>query len=771
MTVSTVVDHNDYTGNGVTTSFPYTFRIFKKTDLAVSVVDLNENITVLVLDTDYTVTNAGGYNGGSVVLTAPLANGWKISIARELEPTQETDLRNQGKFFAEVHEDAFDKLTMLIQQAYSVFRLALRKPSSIANWYDALGNYIRNMRDPRDPQDAATKNYVDTLASGNLSRTLRVPEPINQLPSAADRANKIPAFDSAGNAIVIAPPSGSASEVMVILAGKDGYSYIGEVQSIAGFNGMTGATGKKVRLKGWYAGSSVGGGDFYFDATIAKSNHDGGVYISPTVPYTTAANFVNGVGETDTSGSGVWVRSDIVSELRGEWYGMVSGVDITAMSNKMSATAGKKGLGLVWPAGTFSVTGTITVLCDNTANGQVKYLRGSSKRGTLFLIDVVATTGVAMDVIGSIGAANPMHDMITIEGLKFRGNGTKAAGTIYLGTGLSIRNMLGFHLKDVNTENLNRGLVIQNSLYGMAISCRFQGCGECVLMRRNGLTTGGNAVHFLRCDFNDNTTYAVHAIESHSVKFTECTFEGNGGKTDGSGSLIVGIACVQFSDAGAAGGVIGVFDTCYFESNAIIDVKHIVNTNYNQSVTLRNTIHNKTRNDIVGPRIQMINTNAGMSSGRKASLCLHGVKMYSGANNADATYPDIEVTGFTALGYGHGEILDYDNTFTANTQIAKDGYVAHKKAPDDGFICRGLSAGGFTPLSSRNVISCTRQSTGTYRIITNQLTSQMTFLAQLDNLGFINVSTSENNEAVTITTYNGTGVLADVNFRLVAKIL
>ncbi|HFS8111065.1 TPA: right-handed parallel beta-helix repeat-containing protein [Enterobacter asburiae] len=170
MTVSTVVDHNDYTGNGVTTSFPYTFRIFKKTDLTVSVIDLSENITVLVLDTDYTVTNAGGFNGGSVVLTSPLANGWQISIARELEPTQETDLRNQGKFFAEVHEDALDKLTMLIQQVGSMFHLALRKPSSIANWYDALNNYIRNVKDPVLDQDAVNKrtmrDYVDKALAG-----------------------------------------------------------------------------------------------------------------------------------------------------------------------------------------------------------------------------------------------------------------------------------------------------------------------------------------------------------------------------------------------------------------------------------------------------------------------------------------------------------------------------------------------------------------------------------------------------------------------------
>lgn len=138
MTVSTEVDHNEYNGNGVTTSFPYTFRIFQKADLVVQVVDLDENLTTLILDTDYTVQGAGSYSGGNVVLATPLTTAWQISISRDLPVTQEIDLRNQGKFFAEVHEDAFDKLTMLIQQCFGFLRLALRKPSFISNYYDAL---------------------------------------------------------------------------------------------------------------------------------------------------------------------------------------------------------------------------------------------------------------------------------------------------------------------------------------------------------------------------------------------------------------------------------------------------------------------------------------------------------------------------------------------------------------------------------------------------------------------------------------------------------
>lgn len=211
MTVSTEVDHNDYTGNGVTTTFPYTFRVFLKTDLMVQVADLNENIRTLALDTDYYVTGAGTYSGGSVVLTSPLASGWQISISRALPVTQETDLRNQGKFFAEVHEDAFDKLTMLIQQCFAWLGLALRKPSFIANYYDALNNRIRNLRDPSQAQDAATKHYVDDSVAGSVShaddlfrRTLRVPEGyVNQVYPVTGRRDSLLGFDSLGNPVPI----------------------------------------------------------------------------------------------------------------------------------------------------------------------------------------------------------------------------------------------------------------------------------------------------------------------------------------------------------------------------------------------------------------------------------------------------------------------------------------------------------------------------------------------------------------------------------------
>lgn len=106
-------------GNGSTTVFPYNFKIDAEEDLKVIIADANDNQTVLVLNTDYTVTGVGNDNGGNIAYPIsgdPLPSGWSITRKRVVDVEQQTDFANQGGFFAETHEDSFDYLTMIAQQ-------------------------------------------------------------------------------------------------------------------------------------------------------------------------------------------------------------------------------------------------------------------------------------------------------------------------------------------------------------------------------------------------------------------------------------------------------------------------------------------------------------------------------------------------------------------------------------------------------------------------------------------------------------------------------
>ena len=116
MTVSSTTSTAQFDPNGITINFPFAFRFFAATDLKVFWQKPDGTIQLLTLNSNYTVQGAGNNAGGSITtIGTPLPNGLLV-VSRIMVATQLTSFRNQGEFFAEIHEDAFDKLVMLVQQ-------------------------------------------------------------------------------------------------------------------------------------------------------------------------------------------------------------------------------------------------------------------------------------------------------------------------------------------------------------------------------------------------------------------------------------------------------------------------------------------------------------------------------------------------------------------------------------------------------------------------------------------------------------------------------
>ena len=115
MTVpSTVNRSGPYSGNGVTVVFPYGFRILGATHL--TVVRTTNGVDDVVNPSDYSVTNVGDAAGGNVIFTLAPAVGHAITIIRNAPFTQDTDLENQGAYYAETVEAALDLAAMRDQQ-------------------------------------------------------------------------------------------------------------------------------------------------------------------------------------------------------------------------------------------------------------------------------------------------------------------------------------------------------------------------------------------------------------------------------------------------------------------------------------------------------------------------------------------------------------------------------------------------------------------------------------------------------------------------------
>jgi hypothetical protein len=133
MTVSTTTRKaGPFIGNGVTTVFPFNFKVFAKSDLQVILTDAAGAETVLDLDADYSVAlNADQDNtpGGTVTYSyggIALPSTQKLTILSDVPLLQPTDIQNRGGFYPSVIEDALDRVTILAQQAEELLGRAIR---------------------------------------------------------------------------------------------------------------------------------------------------------------------------------------------------------------------------------------------------------------------------------------------------------------------------------------------------------------------------------------------------------------------------------------------------------------------------------------------------------------------------------------------------------------------------------------------------------------------------------------------------------------------
>ncbi len=225
MTVPSEVNRSGpYLGNGVTTVFEYKFKIVNQAHLRVARTDAAGNETVLTLGTNYTVAGVGNAGGGAITVSPAPASGQSITILRAMPFTQNLDLENQGAYYAEDVERAFDEAAMRDQQMAESLNRSLKIPSSAE---DPDGTLAARLASGIN-QLADRVDNIDTVAA-NVDAVNAVADNIGNVNTVADNIAGVNAVaDNIGNVNTVAGIAGNINTVagdhdeIVALAGITG---------------------------------------------------------------------------------------------------------------------------------------------------------------------------------------------------------------------------------------------------------------------------------------------------------------------------------------------------------------------------------------------------------------------------------------------------------------------------------------------------------------------------------------------------------------------
>ena len=168
--------------DGVQTTYTFPFSYLRKKFVMVSILHSDASETALEYGVGYTV------NDSSVSLTAPAQVGEHIIIYRQTS-TDKIVTWNDGSILLARDMNTEDAQMLHLQEEQQDYIMAHAISTKVTSdkevLWDALNHRVINISDPKDPQDAVTKNYMETVQSGFVAtNTLLVQEATKQASAA-----------------------------------------------------------------------------------------------------------------------------------------------------------------------------------------------------------------------------------------------------------------------------------------------------------------------------------------------------------------------------------------------------------------------------------------------------------------------------------------------------------------------------------------------------------------------------------------------------------
>ena len=223
---STTRKAGPFIGNGVTTVFSFSFKVFTAAEVKVVRLDVSTNAeTVLALSTNYNVNLNADQNsnpGGSITLVGgALAIGFNLVITSSIQNLQPTDLTNQGGFYPDVINASLDRATIQIQQLQEGLDRAALIPITSGADPTALIADIARIADSADNLDTVANNIgnVNTVAT-NIASVNSASTNMSAIIAAPTQASNAAASASAAATSASAAAAAAASSLFSAVQDK-----------------------------------------------------------------------------------------------------------------------------------------------------------------------------------------------------------------------------------------------------------------------------------------------------------------------------------------------------------------------------------------------------------------------------------------------------------------------------------------------------------------------------------------------------------------------